>query len=544
MSITEVREFIDSQSVTGRPYYFAIERMLEDAAALQDLISASRLPRRSVQYLIRLLGDDIILADGKYQIKTDCRDDYSHLVERVYSVQTQITSELISDAVAYMTEAVAQVPAVEKGLDHIQATPTSVIRRAEWIVSRYHVSEASVTFVGDHDLTSLGLAFLCPGARVQVLDIDETLLEYLENRLAQLKVRFELRYCDFRFELPPDQVAKANLFVTDPPYTPEGVALFVSRGFTCLNDLNIGRGLMAYGYGSEHPTLALKVQKSILSLQCIFEDIRSDFDQYSAAQAIGSSSDWYTIRATSGTGPRIGQVKSPTHIYTHGRSALEAVPPRLDPTIMSFISQQLAVTSDKVTFIGPNDSAVQFRSSIGLAAALILRSQTTIHTPAAIIDLRQDTGAALFRALLNLNIDTLVAVVIRRHPDVSSAESRSLLQSDISGKYVVDIVNPPSSDRLAIVVARLIKPSDKGCCRYVLSRASGKLKNILREAYIIAGSEALSGQAITKNQARDWVSRTVSSAYFEARVGDCPRHALRKILHALSDFIEHPVITT
>ncbi|MBO0881209.1 MAG: bis-aminopropyl spermidine synthase family protein, partial [Mycobacterium sp.] len=486
MSISKVREFIDGQSITGRPYYFALERLLEDASSLQDLISASRLPRRSIEHLISLLGDDTTLVRERYRIKTDRRDEYCRLLDRA-SLQTPITSERISDAVAYMTEAIAHVPATEKGLDHVQATPSSVIQRAEWILSRYLPAAASITFVGDHDLTSLGLAFLHPGAMVQVLDINEALLEYLEERLTQLRATFELRHCDLRFELPPDQVGKANLFVTDPPYTPEGAALFVSRGLSCLNDLNSGRGLMAYGYGREHPTLALKVQKSILSLQCIFEDIRSDFDQYSAAQAIGSSSDWYTIRATPGTGQQINQTKSGPYIYTHGRSAREAAPPKIDKTTACFISQQLSVTADKVTFIGPADSGSEFRSSIGLAAALISRARTTIHTPAAVIDLRQDTGPALFRALLNLNIDALAAIVDRRHPDVSSTASRALLQGDIGSKYAINVVNLPSNDRLTMVTAQLAnRPADEGC-RYVLNRASGKLKNIAREAYVIAG---------------------------------------------------------
>jgi N4-bis(aminopropyl)spermidine synthase len=545
MSISKVQEFIDSQGITGRPYYLALEQMLDDASSLQDLISASRLPRRSVERLIRLLGDDTTFVSHKYQIKADCRDEYSRLVDRAYSVQTLITSERISDATAYMTEAISQVPVIEKSLDHVQATPSSVVRRAEWIVRRYfHLpTEISVTFIGDHDLTSLGLAFLHPGVKVQVLDINEALLEYLEEKLGQLEAKFELRYCDLRFELPPDQVAKTNLFVTDPPYTPEGAALFLSRGFSCLKDLNLGRGLMAYGYSREHPTLALKIQKSVLSLQCIFEDIRSDFDQYSAAQAIGSSSDWYTIRATSGTGQRINQVKSHSHIYTHGRSALEAAPPKIDSTTVSFISQQLAVASNKITFIGPTDAEDQFKSSVGLAAALTLRAQTAIHTPAAIIDLRQDTGPALFRTLLNLNVDTLAVIVVRRHPDVRSAEPRSLLQSDVSSKYAISIINSPSDDRLTIVVARLVKRPADECYRYVLSRASGKLKNIVREAYIIAASGALPNQVITKNQARDWVSKTISNAYIEARVGDCPRHTLRKIKHALSDFTEDRAAT-
>jgi hypothetical protein len=544
MSISNVQEFIDSQSITGRPYYLALERMLEDASSLQDLISASRLPRKSVERLIGLLGDDTTFVAGKYRIKVDHRDEYGRLLDRAHSAHTLISSARISDAVGYITEAIAEVPTAVRGLDHVQATPSSVIRRAEWIVSRYIPTEASVTFVGDHDLTSLGLAFLHPGAKVQILDIDEALLEYLENKLDELKARFELRYCDLRLELPPDQVAKANLFVTDPPYTPEGIALFVSRGLACLNDLNLGRGLMAFGYSREHPTLALKVQKSILSLQCIFEDIRSDFDQYSAAQAIGSSSDWYTIRATPGTGRRINQVKSSPQIYTHGRSALEAVLPEIDRATMYFIWQMLSVTADKVTLIGMTDSEGQSKPSVGLSAALVLRAKATIHTPAAVIDLRQDTGPALFRVLLNLNVETLAAVVARRHPDVRSTESRSLLQNDIGHKYAVDIVNIPSNDRLTVVVARLVKRPVDERSRYVLCRASGKLKNIAREAYIKTGPGTPSGQTATKNQARDWVARNVPTAYLEARVGDCPRHALRKILRALADLTERPAVTT
>jgi N4-bis(aminopropyl)spermidine synthase len=130
MSISNVQEFIDSQSITSRPYYLALERMLEDASSLQDLISASRLPRKSVERLISLLGDDATFVAGKYRIKIDRRDEYGRLLDRAYSAHALIGSARISDAVAYITEAIAEVPATVKGLDHIQATPSSVIRRA------------------------------------------------------------------------------------------------------------------------------------------------------------------------------------------------------------------------------------------------------------------------------------------------------------------------------------------------------------------------------------------------------------------------------
>ncbi|GII80802.1 hypothetical protein Sru01_57840 [Sphaerisporangium rufum] len=225
-----------------------------------------------------------------------------------------------------VAELIAGAPRGRQALDHVSATAETVVRRALLLGARFWLPGATLLCVGDHDLTSLAVAMLHPGVQVIVVDVDERILAYIDERAGELGLPVRTRWADLRLGLPPSAHGRADLAFTDPPYTPEGVGLFAARAVEGLADPDQGRLLVAYGASERTPMLALKVQGALHELNLAIEAMYPDFNRYHGAEAIGSAADLYVLRPTSKTRPAVAArvERFRAAIYTHGPHAVEA----------------------------------------------------------------------------------------------------------------------------------------------------------------------------------------------------------------------------
>ena len=115
-------------------------------------------------------------------------------------------------------------------LDHVQATAETALKRALWLDTTYDLAGRTLLCLGDHDLTSLAVCAVNPAVEVVVVDVDDRLLEYVSKRAAERGWSVRTVHADFRFGLPPAVLESADLVFSDPPYTPEGMALFAGAG--------------------------------------------------------------------------------------------------------------------------------------------------------------------------------------------------------------------------------------------------------------------------------------------------------------------------
>ena len=74
-----------------------------------------------------------------------------------------------------------------------------------------------------------------------MVDLDERILEYLDTVATARGLRVRCLVGDLRFGLPGPARDWADLVFTDPPYTPDGVRLFLARGVQGLRDREHGR---------------------------------------------------------------------------------------------------------------------------------------------------------------------------------------------------------------------------------------------------------------------------------------------------------------
>jgi len=467
--IDAVTEIVADAGIGGRPLRQLILRLTESPAALEDLIRDFAVPRRTVEALLRAAGPD--LDDGvlpqRYRDRFTLRPrppadtappaagpqtpDHARnhasaaliagvpagdrATEHASAAPISGTPAACRPLDQVMAALIAGAPAADRALDHVSATAETAARRAAWLGATFDLAGAHLLCVGDHDLTSLAVDRAGLGCRVSVVDVDERLLEYIAAQAPGV----DCYYGDLRFGLPPALAGTADLIFTDPPYTPEGVQLFLGRGAQALRDRTNGRLVMAYGFSPLTPALGLKVQKAMLELDLVLEAILPTFNRYHGAQAIGSAADLYVCRPTTHTWPildqRLGRIA--TNIYTHGGQSLEAAtaPPSPSPTASAGLPA--AVSPGPPGALRPHEV---------LAGGPRPRETATV-------DLSGDPGPWLLRALLALNCASVTLLVPNHHPDLADAAGQAALRELVAAKWDLRFRRSTPGPKQAIVEA-------------------------------------------------------------------------------------------
>ncbi|PRX49086.1 uncharacterized protein DUF43 [Prauserella shujinwangii] len=491
--MSSLDEVLAAHGVHTRPLRHAITLLCEGWHEFDALVREAALPRRSAEELIEALGADVECAGTAVRIRPGAAARYA--AQRAGRVTEP------PDLLAELTRRIEEVPPPLPALDHVQATPETVLRRATWLAERYDLETARLVFVGDHDLTSLAVRAVCPGADLTVVDVDDRVLAYLD-RLSGRTIRTV--FADLRFSLPLTVAGHADLVFSDPPYTPDGMALFAGRALECLADPVRGRLLLAYGYSARHPALGGQVQRELLGLGLTFEAILPGFHRYLGAQAIGSAADLYVCQPTARARRKGKQGKHGGRpaIYTHGPQSVEAGAAGRSP--LAALRDIAADGGRVVEETGPDWSG-PVQAGPGSAVA---------------VDLTADPGPWLVRALLAVNAERVALLVPNAHPDLGDAAAQAALRELIEDKYRLRLLRSTPDSKHAVVVADAV-PAGQGspAVRAVWRRAHGRLANTVRAALAEHGGTPTAGP---------------DADVADHRLVDLPRHRLLELRNLLA----------
>ena len=486
--------FLDTRGVHSRPLRDLLGALAGGWTPLDELVRGSAQPRRTVEELLAACGD-LLERDGSSWRATASGAD----TLRALAARPPVDLAAVETAIA---GCLAGVPAPLRALDHVQADADTMLRRARWLDETYQLDGAHLLCVGDHDLTALAACTLRPGLRATVVDVDDRLLSYVDGIARERGLDIRCLHADFRFGLPPLAVGSADLVFTDPPYTPEGMRLFLARGVEALRDPD-GRLVVAYGYSSRNPTLGLKTQQEILKLGLVFEAVLPGFNRYLGAQAVGSASDLYVLQPTARS-PRLAE--SGVGIYTHGPQSLESGDTAPD-AVAALLRLTRAEAHTQPTLLGPGWTE-PVRSG-GLLA----------------YDLAADPGPWLARTLLAAPTVRVGALVPNNHPDITDARGQNALKDLLAAKFTLTFHRSTPDGKHAVVTAQPVE--EPSVAKALLERAHGKLANVWREALIRATP------GLTKREAKDQITALVhDEADLEARLVDLPLDRLRAVLTA------------
>ncbi|TYK46857.1 bis-aminopropyl spermidine synthase family protein [Actinomadura decatromicini] len=473
---------------------------------LADLVRETAAPRRSVEALLASLK--VERAGDRFRLT----GDVGELLRYRPFTPADPVEHLLRDhagVVERMTELITGAPRGRHVLDHVAATPDTVVRRALLLGARFWLPGARLLCVGDHDLTSLAVGLVHPEVETLVVDVDERILAYIDARAAELGLRVSTRWADLRLGLPPSAAEYADLAITDPPYTPDGVGLFVARAVQGLREQARGRVLLAYGASDRTPALALKVQNALRDLNLVSEAIYPDFNRYHGAEAIGSAADLYVLRPTAKSLPaasaradRFGAA-----IYTQGPQAVES-------------RDRFAPSADDLADLRPDVLVGDWPKPVlpGVPRARLstwLAKPYAARTREVAVALPAGMERALVRVLLAARAER-ARVVLAEPPDVTAVAAvlEPVFEVTADGSVVEAVRRTPDDD------------SARRVLRAVLERAHGKVANTWRDALIDVRP------GLTKRQARALVADAAHWAH-DVTPLELPLHRLRELPDAV-----------
>ncbi|MFC7329950.1 hypothetical protein [Marinactinospora rubrisoli] len=275
---------------------------------------------------------------------------------------------------------------------------------------------------------------------------------------------------------------------------------------------------MAYGFSHRQPALGLHVQQAVQGLHMAYEAILPHFNRYLGAQAVGSAADWYVCRPTARTWRSLERAgHEAAHIYTHGARSVEAAGGELHDEVARRVLEIADAGETVLVGAGWPDAGTGALGRVGLArllsdglpAAHARRERLTV-----VVNLSDDPGGRLLRALLAANAARVVALVPNRHPDLADQASQAALQELVAAKYRLRFRRSTPDSRHAVVEASAVDPGSLDDVERVrnrmLHRAHGKVGNVWRDA-LVRGSQGHPGRPVpTKNEAREIVRRSAS----------------------------------
>ena len=160
--------------------------------------------------------------------------------------------------------------------------------------------------LGDDDLISVAIAAFAALAgggpqRLTVVDCDPDLLSYVGEQTASRGVAVDLINHDLRHPLPSSLAGEFDVACTDPPYTPAGAELFLSRAVSALA-AGAGRHVF-FSFGARRPEETLRTQRLIADLGLTVRSLVPGFNTYVGAGVLAGTSHLYHLRTTAQSRP-------------------------------------------------------------------------------------------------------------------------------------------------------------------------------------------------------------------------------------------------
>lgn len=168
--------------------------------------------------------------------------------------------------------------AIEK-YDQGFISPEGIVRRLSFIQERGDLLDSRIFVVGDDDLFSIAAALTGLPKEIQVGEIDERLVDFINKIGEKYSLPIEATVFDVQEPLPEKLSKRFDIFVMDPVETIPGLTLFLSRGVSSLK----GKGCSGYfGITTLEASRKkwYKIEKIIHDMGFVITDLRRKFNVY------------------------------------------------------------------------------------------------------------------------------------------------------------------------------------------------------------------------------------------------------------------------
>ncbi|MFJ1804852.1 MULTISPECIES: GNAT family N-acetyltransferase [unclassified Streptomyces] len=218
-----------------------------------------------------------------------------------------VIPDVLDEAVRRLRALMESGPAADMAIDQSHCTAETKVRRVLALLAAGALPGGSLLLIGDDDLVSLAVAVVGDVLggpiveQVTVVDISPEILDYIQKVSAGLGTRVETVRHDLRLPLPAELHRQHDVAMTDPPYTPEGARLFLSRA---VEGLRPGPAhSVFFSFGGKSPDEMLEVQREIMGLGLITNGYIRNFNEYEGSGILGGVGFFQHLLTTTSTAP-------------------------------------------------------------------------------------------------------------------------------------------------------------------------------------------------------------------------------------------------
>ena len=250
-------------------------------AKVRTILERSRiLKREKMGALYSEYGISLIEKNLKFKLNHDLKCP-------VCNGKGVVLDEYFEDILKRHKKYAKMRPTVNTSIDQSFATPETAVYRAAFMADRGDLEGKKILFVGDDDLTSIPTAMSGLCDEVVVMDIDERLLNLINNISEKEGLNIKTIKQDFRNPIKNEYMGAFDTVFTDPPYTLDGLKLFLSRGVEGLGEGKDGTLYLAFSHKPIDEYLEL--QKIINSMGFVIYELIPGFNTYEGSEIIGNT---------------------------------------------------------------------------------------------------------------------------------------------------------------------------------------------------------------------------------------------------------------
>ncbi|MFL1674083.1 bis-aminopropyl spermidine synthase family protein [Paenibacillus thiaminolyticus] len=236
---------------------------------------------------------------------------YGHLNRTLYQrlKHEQWHPDDLHDMMSKLEGVFENRPQVDVTIDQSRCTLETSMKRAVLALQHEVLIGRDIVCLGDDDLVSVSLAFLLKqlfrqnaqksNTRIHVFEIDKRIISYVNYVAESENLPIVCYEMDFREQLPSEFLRRFDCVFTDPPYTLQGLSLFVSRGIQLLKQ-EIGLPIFL-SFAHKSPDFALEMQREFSRMGLLVTSVLPRFNQYLGAEIIGNTSQMIVLQSTEET---------------------------------------------------------------------------------------------------------------------------------------------------------------------------------------------------------------------------------------------------
>ena len=220
--------------------------------------------------------------------------------------------ELLYKYLDTLEEILNNRPLADRSLDQAHCTYLTSFFRSVLTIDYRCLLNKKILCLGDDDLVSISIGLLLKQlygdithnkTEIHVVDMDKRYLSYIETTAEKYQLPIKCHQMDLREPMGDQFKHQFDCFFTDPPYTLNGLELFLSRGISALKKI---KGLPVFlSFAHKSFDESYEMLRKFYEMGLCLNQIIPGFNEYEGAAIIGNIGQLEVLYTTSKTNSTI-----------------------------------------------------------------------------------------------------------------------------------------------------------------------------------------------------------------------------------------------